>query len=146
VANWPVPQPGLLIRYVYLWRHEALRGLEEGSKDRPCAVVLARRDEDGQTRVYVLPVTHSPPSSAAAVEIPPSVKQRLGLDEQRSWIVVTEANVFVWPGPDLRPIPGKGPESAAYGFLPPKLFNIVRDRFLACARRRKAGLVGRSPA
>jgi len=143
--SWPIPQPGLVIRYVHLWRREALAGQEEGAKDRPCAAVLARQDEDGRTRVYVLPVTHSPPrSEAEAVEIPRAVTRRLGLDEERSWIVVTEANLFNWPGPDLRFIPGKGPESVAYGFLPPSLFRSVRDRFLEHARRRRMGLVSRT--
>lgn len=145
--SWPRPQPGLVIRYAYLWRREALAGQEEGAKDRPCAVVLAHREEEGETRVYVLPVTHSPPQDATeAVAIPASVKQRLRLDHERSWVVVSEANVFTWPGPDLRFVPGRGPASAAYGFLPPALFKVVRDRFLERARRRQARLVPRTEA
>jgi hypothetical protein len=93
----------------------------------------------------VLPVTRSPPDEEnEAVAIPVAVKRRLGLDEGPSWIVVSEVNVFTWPGPDLRFVPGKGLQSAAYGFLPPGLFNVVRDRFLERARRRKAGLVPRT--
>jgi hypothetical protein len=143
-VSWPVPQPGLVIRYAYLWRREARAGQEEGTKERPCAVVLAHKDEAGETRVYVLPVTHSPPDKdSEAVAMPASVKQRLRLDEERSWIVVSEANVFTWPGPDLRFVPGKGLESAAYGFLPPALFKVVRDRLLERARRLRAGVVRR---
>lgn len=48
--SWPDPQPGLVIRYADLWRREAFAGQDEGSKDRPCAVVLARTDEHGRTR------------------------------------------------------------------------------------------------
>jgi hypothetical protein len=33
-----------------------------------------------------------------AVEIPAVVKRHLGLDEARSWIVVSEINRFIWPG------------------------------------------------
>ena len=143
--SWPAPEPGLVIRYAYLWRREALAGKEEGAKDRPCAVVLARRDDEGETRVYVLPITHSPPAAdTGAVELPLLVKRRLGLDEAASWIIVDEANVLTWPGPDLRLVPGKGPDSVAYGFLPPVLFKVMRDRFLERARRRQAGLVGRT--
>lgn len=36
----PRPEPGLVVSYAYLWRHEHNRGLEEGLKVRPCAVVL----------------------------------------------------------------------------------------------------------
>jgi hypothetical protein len=31
-----------------------------------------------------------------------ATNQRLGLDAERSWVMLTEANRFVWPGPDLR--------------------------------------------
>jgi hypothetical protein len=67
-------------------------------------------------------MTHTVPQNPAdAVEIPQVTKDRLGLDSDRSWIVVSEANDFVWPGPDSRPLPGKGLETVAYGFLPPRL-------------------------
>ncbi|HMR32973.1 MAG TPA: hypothetical protein PKA13_11260 [Geminicoccaceae bacterium] len=141
--SWPDPQPGLVIRYAYLWEREACSGREEGVKDRPCAVILAHVTEDGRTRVYVLPITHSPPADEAT-EIPIAVKRHLGLDAERSWIVLTEANSFLWPGPDLRLLPGKGPESAAYGFLPPRFFRMLRDRFLALRRQRLAKLVART--
>jgi len=143
--SWPIPQPGLVIRYSYLWHREARSGQEEGLKDRPCAIVLASQNEDGTTRVYVLPITHSPPVHVGeAIEIPAPVKARLGLDGQRSWVVISEANVFTWPGPDLRFQPGKGPESSVYGFLPPAFFRVVRQRFLAANRDKKAGLIPRT--
>lgn len=143
--TWPTPAPGLVIRYAYLWEREARTGQEEGIKDRPCAIVLTRYDDNGRTRVYVLPVTHTPPAAAGeAIEIPHGTKRRLGLDDARSWIALTEANTFVWPGPDLRPMQGRGPESVAYGFLPPSVFRRVRDGFLALNRRRKANFVQRT--
>ncbi len=127
----PTPHPGLVIRYAYLWKREYEEGREEGSKDRPCAIVMSVTDDDGEAQVLVLPVTHTPPYNAAdAVEIPLATKQRLGLDGERSWIVLTEVNEFIWPGPDIRPVPG-GDGSIAYGVLPPRLFDVVRDRFLA---------------
>jgi len=80
----------------------------------------------------VLPVTHSPPDRASrAVEIPLKVKERLGLDNSRSWIVVSEWNEFVWPGPDLRRLPNNDDASVAYGMLPPGLFSMIRSEFLA---------------
>lgn len=95
------------------------------------AVVLAHQEEEGRTRVYALP-------------IPTLVKARLGLDGDRSWISVDEANVFYWPGPDLRFLPRDGPKSAVYGFLPPGFFRVVRDRFIATDRAKKAGVVKRT--
>jgi hypothetical protein len=127
----PAPVPGLVIRYAYLWAEEHDAGQEEGAKDRPVAVVVGRQSSDGRHSAIVLPVTHTPPSRADdAIEIPAETKRRLGLDDQRSWIVLTETNVFAWPGPDIRPVPGKAPTTIAYGLLPARFFNAVRDRLL----------------
>lgn len=143
--SWPQPRPGLVIRYSYLWRREHAAGREEGVKDRPCAIIVALGDDEGGQIVYVLPITHTPPHDPEdAVELPLATKARLGLDSVRSWIVVSEGNSFVWPGPDLRPTPGQGPESVAYGMLPPALFAQVKARFLAHVQARRSGLVNRT--
>jgi hypothetical protein len=140
----PTPVAGLVIRYRFLWRDEAANGQEEGRKDRPCAVLLAVVSEDGETVVTVLPITHAPPRDPTlAVELPQATKRRMGLDEQRSWIVLTDANRFAWPGPDLRPLPGGDISSVGIGLLPRSLYNEVRDRFIAAARRRRTGTVDR---
>jgi hypothetical protein len=87
----------------------------------------------------VLPISHSPPGDASlAVEIPGKVKQRLQLDHARSWVVLSEWNEFIWPGPDLRRAPGADDSSVAYGMLPPSLFAAIRDRFLALVNSRAA--------
>jgi hypothetical protein len=89
-------------------------------------------DEEGDIKVLVVPVIHSPPENgAAAVELPPRVKQHLGLDTERSRVVLSESNLFDWPGPDLRRVGGRDDSSVAYGFLPPKVFGELRRRFLA---------------
>ena len=128
---FPEPVPGLVIRYSYLWRREYERGQEEGVKDRPCAVVMVVTDAEGDKVVTVLPISHSPPSqSDPAVEIPYATKERLGLDAERSWVMLTEANRFAWPGPDLRmKEPGGDPGSVAYGLLPRALFQEIRGKF-----------------
>ena len=91
--SFPEPYVGLVIRYSYLWKREFDAGREEGTKDRPCAIVMAVIDEDGDKEVLVLPITHSAPTELAdAIEIPAATKSRLGLDGERSWIVITEAN------------------------------------------------------
>jgi hypothetical protein len=42
-----------------------------------------------------LPVTHRPPEDAAvAAEVPQAVKQQIGFDLERSWVVVNEGNQF----------------------------------------------------
>jgi hypothetical protein len=127
-VSWPTPVPGFVIRYSYLWQREAAEGREEGVKDRPCAIVLVvRRDDDDAPLVAVLPVTHSSPQNEDALEIPALVKSRLRLDAERSWIVLSEANLFRWPGPDLRPAVNGDPSTITYGMLPPALFSVIPD-------------------
>ena len=142
---FPEPVPGLVIRYSYLWMEEYKRGQEEGVKDRPCAVILVTTNEDDERVVTVLPISHSPPAdSKLVVEIPAPVKRRLKLDEQRSWVVLTEANRFVWPGPDLRPSKPGDSASVAYGPLPYTLFEEIRTKFIAAIRAKRASVVPRS--
>jgi hypothetical protein len=139
------PQPGLVIRYSYLWASEHDEGREEGVKDRPCALIAAiKSEEDGELRVLVLPITHSPPDVTDGVEIPAIIKERLDLDSDRSWIVLSESNEFVWPGPDLRRVPGLDPNAIAYGMLPPGFFAVVRQRFVELVRDGKSRRVSRT--
>ncbi len=78
------------------------------------------------------------------MEIPLETKKRLGLDEARSWIVLTEANQFIWPGPDLRPAVQGDMGSIAYGQLPRAFFMQLRARFVAVLNAGRAGAVARS--
>lgn len=119
----PLPQPGQVVRYAYLWWNEARSGREDGAKERPCGIVLTRTNQAGRTVAYVLPITHSPPlEEEDGIEIPQATKRRLGLDTKRSWIITTELNQFIWPGPDLRPT---GTGEYLYGYLPEKLMRLV---------------------
>jgi hypothetical protein len=144
-VTFPVPIPGMVIRYSYLWHDEHKMGQEEGLKDRPCAIVVAAKPEGGLSTVVVLPVTHTPPTSAdSAFEIPAGVKRRLGLDDQRSWVMVNEANRFVWPGPDLRPAARGDADSVVFGHLPQKMFVEIRTKFVSALRKGAARAVSRT--
>lgn len=141
----PDPVPGLVIRYAYLWSHEAKAGQEEGSKDRPCAVLLTATTKAGDKVVTVLPVTHTPPSDESlAVEIPAATKARLGLHEERSWVVLTELNQFQWPGPDLRSAPGAPDGDVAFGLLPARLYETIRTKWLTAYDAGKIAQVTRT--
>lgn len=124
---------GWVFRYSYLWDWQRREGRDEGDKDRPCLVLaIVMTTEEGAPVVRVLPITHTPPQNPAeAIAIPAEVKARLRLDPERSWIVLTESNRFVWPGPDLR---GVDTDSGYYGALTPGLFAEVKRRFVAIAR------------
>lgn len=135
----PVPRAGLVIRYSFLWSHEARKGATEGRKDRPVAIVIAaRKTEDGDVRVTVAPVTHEPPKDPdASIEIPTEIAKALGLDGERHWLRLDELNRFAWPGFDLRPLPGK-PGVYDYGLLPEELFARLKAGIIERQRRKAA--------
>jgi hypothetical protein len=133
-VSFPEPKPGLVFRYDYLWARESV-GRPISGKDRP-ACLVATVDSTIETRfVVILPITHSPPdSTTAAIEIPAAVRQALYLDDQPSWVIVSEYNVDHWPNPGVLPVPGQ-PNVFSYGFVPPRLFEAIREKFLAQIKR-----------
>jgi hypothetical protein len=146
VAALPRPVSGLVISYSYLWEAEYRAGREEGAKDRPCAVVIATRTEDGDIVVTVAPVTHSPPASTQdGMELPAEMKRVLGLDTERSWLICAELNRFVWPGPDLRPVSRRKPGNFVYGTLPTWFMRQVFERLASLRAERKPRVVFRPP-
>jgi hypothetical protein len=75
-----------------------------------------------------------------AIEIPQATKKRLGLDEEPSWVITTEVNRFIWPGPDIRAVPGG---SLAYGYLPASMTRDVVQQIKTNARDRSLLVIGR---
>jgi hypothetical protein len=139
----PTPEPGLVINYAYLWHREHEVGREEGRKDRPSVIVLCvEGPEAGTTVVTVLPITHvRPKHEEEGIEVPPAVKRHLGLDDDPSWVLVSEGNEFVWPGYDLRKRRKHGGYS--YGFLPPRFFERIVSGFVGWHRAHRGRLVPR---
>ncbi len=101
-------------------------------------VVVARLAKGDHTELLVAPVTHGRPGAEDGVELPPPVKRHLGLDQERSWIIATELNRFIWPGPDIRPTADGTPY---YGEIPGKVFEQLRKAIL----RHKEGHRLRAP-
>ncbi len=66
------------------------------------------------------------------------------LDDLLSWIVITETNDFLWPGPDLRPRRDIKPARFDYGMLPPRFFIHIRHRILQAHLHRRLNRVSRS--
>ena len=129
MADYPLPIPGLVIRYAYLWKREADIGRVEGQKYRPCVVVVCVEKVDGETVVTVAPITHTPPEHPdRVIELTPATRRRLGLDGETNWIVASELNSFTWPGPDLSPTPTG---EYAYGELPAVVFEDLKRKLLA---------------
>lgn len=135
------PKAGLVVRHSFLWRREAEQGRQGGAKDRPVVVIvlLAGGDE-----VVAAPITTKAPlAGELAVELPARVRSHLGLDAKRSWISVATLNRFVWPGPDLRPIPGRSPTTAVYGYIPQILLDALMRLAMTELAKRTPGLVVR---
>lgn len=121
----PDPEPGLVISYEFLWSHEADDGQDRGNKIRPALIILVTTENNEKT-VWVSPITHTEPNNEIdGVEIPERVRNFLGLDNKRQWIIVNEINSFRWPGIDVYPIVYSS-GTYEYGMIPPKLFDIVK--------------------
>lgn len=136
-----LPQIGEVIRHAYLWRNQADRGQTEGAKERPCVVVHKQEERDGSTRLFVIPITHTEPFDIErSVNCPTATKQRLGLDEQSSWIITSELNHFMWPGFDVRPTPDGRP---SYGLLPNTLTRRIIEQIKSNSRDQALSSVNR---
>ncbi len=138
----PEPRPGLVIRYDYLWTHEAAIGRAQG-KERPACLIAASDATVSPRFVVILPITHTPPGkNVDGIEIPMKVRSALGLDDAPCWIIISEHNVDEWPNAGLSSIPGRGGEFS-YGFIPPGLFAQVKARFLELSDQGKTAGVKR---
>jgi hypothetical protein len=138
----PEPRPGLVIRYDYLWRWQAAAGRDQG-KERPACLVAAMDSTTSPRFVVILAITHTQPDKdTVGVEIPAKVRERLGLDDVPSWVIVSEHNVDERPNAGLAPLPGR-PGVFAYGFIPPSLFAQVKAKFLELYEKGRAGGVRR---
>jgi hypothetical protein len=141
-VSLPKPRPGLVIRYDYLWTHEAAAGRDQG-KERPACLVAAMDSAAAPRFVVILPITHRrPEKNSVGVEIPAKVRQALGLDDAPSWVIVSEHNVDEWPNGGLAPLPGR-PGVFSYAFIPPGLFAQVKAKFLELYEKGQTGGVRR---
>ncbi len=132
------PENGLVISYDFLWHDEVRRGQEYGSKEHPCAIVLAGEIQtNGDREVFVCAISHSPPAAdQLAVEIPYKVAKHLGLDDQQMWIKTHEVNIFTWAKDRLPYGLVKAPNgSFSYGIVPPALYEKMRDNVVENHKR-----------
>lgn len=60
-----------------------------------------------------------------------------------SWVITTEVNRFIWPGPDIRAVPGG---AMAYGHLPAALTQDVVKQIKTNARDQVLMVIGRDDA
>ena len=118
----------MVIRYSFLWGHEADKGNLEGVKDRPVMVVILVNNEQ---EVVVAPLTTKPPrDNSLGFEVPATVRKHLGLGNDRCWISVDTVNQFVWPGPDVRIILHSNQKTIPYGIIPQYLLDAVKAKII----------------
>jgi hypothetical protein len=107
-------------------------------------MAISVQKEGETTRLFVVAITHSAPSKATdAIEMPRAVKRTLGLDDTPAWIVTTETNSFIWPGPDVRPIPSRPAGTMIYGRVPEALLRRVIASYVDNHDRKRAAIVVR---
>lgn len=133
------PKVGLVVRYDFLWKDEALSGQEHGRKDRPCAIILTTSEnKDGSREVILCPITHTPPpKDQPAVAVPPKVAAHLGFDGEPCWIKTHEVNTLIW---ERGRIPFGISEARkgdwSFGMLPQQLTKRAFDQVRFYAQRR----------
>ena len=102
-------------------------------------------ESDGETIVTVAPITHRDPDEPdVAVELPTATKERLGLDADRSWVIVSETNKFVWPVLTFDRSDIAGLASSPTAFCPLGCSDRCADRLVAIYRARRHKGVRRS--
>lgn len=141
----PTPFPGLVLRYAYLWQAIATKGISHVQKDCPCLVLAVSEQQRDSLTVTVAPIQpFAPPNPAQGVMLPDGTHTRLALEGAQSWVMLTEVNRFIWPGPDLCTVPNTDPPSVVYGVLPPRLFDDIRTQLVENARGKVAKSVRRT--
>ena len=138
----PDPEVGQIVKFDYLWRAERLQGRVDGAKDRPCAVVLARRQQDdGSFIVLLAPITHSAPeASTVSIAIPSQSSKATGLDNAQSWLILSEVNLVPWSDAGIVPA---HKSQWLYGYLPRKVATRATEEVGKMLRKAVLGIVKR---
>ena len=124
-------QNGTLVHYQLLERHEAVQGKEEGTKRRPCAIVL-RSQNPASDRIFLIPITtRQPDKDVPALEVPQLEARRMGLHEPISrWVILNEVNVDQIPSLVMEP-------NAKIGDIGRSFFRQILEEFKAINQQRK---------
>lgn len=137
------PKPGMVINYGYLWARQAKQGMVDPQKYRP-SLILAVKEQEEKKLVYVAPITHTPPFyPEESLLMPMATKERLGLDGQNSWLMLSEVNKFEWPGVDIRRVPRRRERSQFYGFVPGAFLEEAQAKMMEMVELKRFKTVGR---
>jgi hypothetical protein len=129
-----------VFRYPFLWKREQAAGETEGRKKRPVCVAVTVADRQGNTVVFILPITTQPPlPGRQAMEVSQIESQRAGLESHiRKWVMLDEINTdiversYVWD--DRVPL----------GAFSPAFLRQMRSMLLALVKSGAASVVDRT--
>ena len=87
------PAAGDVFTYPFLWKRQQFQGETEGSKPRPVCMAVTTANADGNTVLFIVPITTQPPiDGRIAVEVPEIEAKRAGLDtEKPCWVMLAAA-------------------------------------------------------
>ena len=133
------PVAGQVFRYPFLWKHQRAAGETEGRKPRPACLAVTTATSQGETLLFLLPITTQPPAAGRlAAEVPPIEARRAGLGtDEPCWVMLDEINTDVlersYVFEDRTPL----------GSFSPKFTDRLRTALLAAARAGRAAIVDR---
>ncbi len=142
----PEPQSGDIICFDFLFKRDKEKGLIDGEKDRPCAIVLARVMKEGhEPTVLLAPITHTEPKPGVdAIELTGRMRKACGLDDQKQWIITSEINTASWT--DAGIVPAEPGKQWLVGRMPKGLAEAARNRAFGRIKKRQASVIERSKA
>lgn len=92
------PAAGDVFTYPFLWKRQQIQGETEGRKPRPVCMAVTAANADGNTLLFIVPITTQPPMDGRiAIEVPEIEAKRAGLDtEKPCWVMLDEFNSDVF--------------------------------------------------
>ena len=92
------PFTGDVFTYPFLWKRQQMQGETEGRKPRPVCMAVTTVNTEGNTLLFIVPITTLPPSDGRiAVEVPVIEAKRAGLDTGKPcWVMLDEYNSDVF--------------------------------------------------
>jgi hypothetical protein len=136
----PRPELGLVVHYGFGWSGADRRPPPDAGKHRPWLIVDLCEVEDlpgrRTLRVVYLPISRTAPRQGESAKLINSrVANYLGLKSERSYLYTSYACEDDWPF-DLSQVPGHTGRFH-YGFIPPRLFEVVAKEFKRLLARRQ---------
>ena len=92
------PRPGEVFKYPFLWKRQEIDGETEGRKPRPVCLAITMANADGDTVIFIVPISTLPPNDGRiAIQVPLIEAKRAGLSTgKQCWVILDEFNYDVF--------------------------------------------------